>query len=155
EHLTQPGKPLSNLGVAAYHRDAAGDRAGALKTYDRWAMSLRDRHAYGACVQVAEEGLGRFPTGEAEEERVAAADLWISVCDGLEPLGQKKQAAQALDRAQNLVAEGRGPESRFLRAGIAMKQGQAALEAGEISKGESLLEQAQRDFAEGGHDRER
>jgi hypothetical protein len=92
EHLIQPGKPLSNYGLAAKYRDAAGDRAGALELYDRWAMALRDRHAYSACLQIAQEGMNRFPIGDEEPERTAVANLWLSVHDALAPLGKISEA---------------------------------------------------------------
>lgn len=69
EHLDQPGKPLPNFGIAAQHLAAAGDRAGAMKVYNRWALQLRDGHAYRASEQVAREGLQRFgkPFGATRE----------------------------------------------------------------------------------------
>src|SRR6185295_4173201 len=120
EHLVKRPGPLSDLGIAARHRDAAGDRAGALGVYDKWALQLRDRHAYFASFQVAQEGLRFFPANQDESEQVGTANLWISVHDGLRPLGRLEEAKRALEMALSLVADGTSSEATFVRAGTLM-----------------------------------
>jgi tetratricopeptide (TPR) repeat protein len=116
DHLERPGRPLSDLGAAAQHRDAAGDRAGAMGLYGRWAMALRDRNAYGACIQVAREGLATFPPGAAEDSRAGAAGLWLSIAQVSQPLGDLAAAELAVQEALALVAAPVGGAARRCRA---------------------------------------
>jgi tetratricopeptide (TPR) repeat protein len=155
EHLVQPGNPLSNYGLAARHRDAAGNRAGALETYGRWALSLRNRHAYAASLQIAEEGLQRHPAGKSEAEKVGAANLWVRKHDALEPLGRIEEAESTLETAFGLVSEGTSQEAKFLQAAIQMLQGRLLQQEGSVQKAIEKLEAAQRGFEQGGHLRER
>lgn len=143
EHLEKRPGPLSDLGLAAHHLDAAGERAGALRLFDRWAMSLRDGHAYRASEQVAREGLERYQPGKEEEEKVAAAEVWISVHDGLVPLGELPEAEECLDRADELLQASTTDAATFALASGAMRRGRllvgrgetpAALEAFEIAR---------------------
>jgi tetratricopeptide (TPR) repeat protein len=154
-HLVERPGPLSDLGIAARHRDAAGDRAGALDMYNRWALSLRDRHAYAACVHVAHEGLEAFPIRDNEAERVAAATLWVSIHDGFQTLGKLEGAWQALESASELLQEGVSPEAQFIEAGVSMLKGRLLVAAGRTREGEALLKDSLEGFARGGRQRER
>jgi tetratricopeptide (TPR) repeat protein len=155
EHLVQRGKPLTNFGIAARHRDAAGDRAGALRLYDRWAMRLRDRHAYAACIQITQEGLQIFTPGPSESERVAAAALWTTSHDGLTPLGFPRKAYAALEESSRLLENSSSVEARFQMAGTLMLKGRALLAAGNPREAEEELETALGLFTEGDHSLER
>ncbi len=155
EHFEKRDGPLSDFGIAARHRDAAGDRAGALELYDHWALQLRDRYAYVACIQVAQEGLAIFPPGESEPERVAAACLWTTSHDGLEPLGHLKEASSAVENALYLLTGCSGTDARFHQAGTRILKGRALVRAGSPREGESELELAVKLFTEGDHPRER
>ncbi|HYU31144.1 MAG TPA: hypothetical protein VEW48_03200 [Thermoanaerobaculia bacterium] len=155
EHLVQPGRPLSDYGIAARHRDAAGDRAGALGLYDQWALALRGRHAYSACLQIAQEGLQAFPAGEAEAEQVGAAQLWVSKHDALKLLGRIEEAVQALETAFGLIADGTSTEAKFFQAGIQMLQGRLLAQEGRLQRALDRFEAAQAGFENGGHLRER
>ncbi|MFY9821652.1 MAG: CHAT domain-containing protein [Thermoanaerobaculia bacterium] len=154
EHLVQPGKPLTNFGIAARHRDAAGDRAGALGVYDRWAMSLRDRHAYAACIQIAQEGLGRFPADDSEASRIGVAELWIRVSDGLAPLGLMADRAKVLETALTCLGGGDSKEWRFTRASINRRRGQDLVQKGDVHAAEKTLQEALSDFKKGNYERE-
>lgn len=155
EHLIQPGKPLSNFGVAARHRDAAGDRAGALALYHRWALTLRDQYAYVACVQIAQEGLEAFPPGKSEPELIAAAKLWISSHDGLTPLGNLDEANVALEKSLGFLAGCSEAESRFLQACIRVLKGRSLAAAHLTLEAQSELDHALTLFTEGNRSRER
>jgi hypothetical protein len=155
DHLVERLGPLSDLGAAAGHRDAAGDRAGALALYNRWALRLRDRHAYAACLQIAGEGLERFPAAEAEAERVSAAKLWVSIQDALVPLGKIGEADQALERARQQLENGTSPENRFMHSAVLMSKGRILIGRGLLEEAEALLECSLEGFRKGGHERER
>jgi tetratricopeptide (TPR) repeat protein len=155
EHLEERPGPPSDLGAAARHREAAGDRQGALRSYYRWAVGLRDRHAYRACVQIAREGLAAFPAGEGEAERAAAASLWLSVHDGLAPLGAVKGAREAIEKALELTAGATGPEALFASASAQLQRGRDLVRAGSIQEARSALEQAAVAFGKGGYARDR
>jgi tetratricopeptide (TPR) repeat protein len=154
EHLVERPGPLSDLGLAARHRNLAGDRAGALEMYDRWAMGLRNRHAYSACLQIAEEGLQTYRAGEAEAEQVGTANLWVRRHDALKPLGRIGEAVQALETAFGLVVEGASPEAKFHQAGIQMLQGRLLAQAGRPQEALDRFEAARMGFEKGGHLRE-
>jgi tetratricopeptide (TPR) repeat protein len=142
EHLVARPGPLSDLGVAARHRDAAGDRAGAIELYDRWAIQLRNRHAYAACVQIAREGLAEFPAGEAEAERVGAANLLLRVNDGLMRLGKIGEADQALAMALQLAEAGHSLGARFTHASALLRQGRRFVRSGRVAEATSSLQTA-------------
>jgi tetratricopeptide (TPR) repeat protein len=150
EHLVQPRKPLSNYGVAAHHKAAAGDRAGALGLYDRWAIALRNRHAYAACRQTAQAGLDRYPASEAEAERVAAARLWQRIHDGHLPLGKIAEAQEALDRVENLLTGATSPEARFVEASGLLRKGRLLVGLGQPQQAEEAFRSAVTLFADGG-----
>jgi tetratricopeptide (TPR) repeat protein len=154
DHLVHVGRPLSDLGIAAGHRDAAGDRAGALELYNRWALDLRGRHAYAACVQIAREGQSKFSAGNVEKERVGEANLWLCIHDGLEPLGKVEEAGAALDTALRLVETGKSDGASFTRASTRLRRGRLFVQAGLIQEAEAELEKAAADFAEGGYKRD-
>ncbi|MES1245196.1 MAG: CHAT domain-containing protein [Acidobacteriota bacterium] len=155
EHLVQPGRPLSNFGLAAWHRDAAGDRTGALGLYNQWALSLRDGHAYFACLQIAEEGLQKYPAGGDEAEQVGAAKLWVRKHDALEPLGQIEGAESALETAFGFVAGGTSPEAMFLQALIQRRQGGLLQQAGRLQEALEKFKAARKGYEQGNHPRER
>ncbi|MEA2694754.1 MAG: hypothetical protein QOJ16_4141, partial [Acidobacteriota bacterium] len=155
EHVVQPGRPLSDFGFAARHRNAAGDRAGALELYDRWALDLRYRHAYAACVQIAQEGLLAFPTGHAEAERVGAAKLWTRIYDGLVPLGNVSGADQALDTVI-LILEGlTSPEARLIYSSALLRRGRRLAASGQVTEAEGILEKSLEGFMQAGNNRDR
>lgn len=155
DHLVARSGPASDFGIAAWHRDAAGDRAGALGLYNRWAMSLRDRHAYSACLQIAEEGLQRYSASEDEAEQVGAAKLWVRRHDAMNPLGRIEEAESALEIAFGLVAGGASSEASFLRAGIQMLQGRLLQQAGRSQEAMERFEAARVGFEQGNHPQER
>ncbi len=155
EHLVQDGKPLSNFGIAAGHRDAAGDRVGALELYDNWAIRLRNRHAYFASLQVAKEGLRLFPIRNDDSEQVGAANLWISVHDAFQPLGRLEEARRALDTALGFLVDGVSPEALFTRAITLTWQGSLLWRDGSLREALERFEAARAGFEEGGHHRER
>ncbi|MFY9826753.1 MAG: CHAT domain-containing protein [Thermoanaerobaculia bacterium] len=155
EHFVKRAGPLSDFGSAARHRGAAGDRVGALELYHRWALSLRDRHAYAASIQIAQEGLQEFSPCEVEVEKVAAASLWNTIHDGLIRLGMISEAGAALTRAFDLVEGSASPEARFERARVRILRGRALANAGQPQEARLELEAAYTDLKEGGHERER
>ncbi|HBL31760.1 MAG TPA: hypothetical protein DD490_33470, partial [Acidobacteria bacterium] len=155
EHLVQPGKPLSDFGIAAGHRDAAGDRAGALELYGKWARSLRGRYAHSACLQIAREGIERFPIGTDEAERLALAKLLLSAHDALTPLGQIAQAKRQLAAALELLGAAQGEEALFIRACTRLLVGRALAGEGKTGQAVSELNGALADFEAGNHLRER
>lgn len=155
EYFTERPGPLSKFGIAARHLDAAGDRAGALGLYNRWALSLRDRHAYAACIAVAREGLEAFPAGEVEGEKVASARLWQSIHEGLEPLGELAGAEKALNEAERCLGEAAGPEARYARASGVLLRGRLIAGAGQPRLAEQVLLEALDGFTAGGHSLER
>ncbi|HEY6321510.1 MAG TPA: tetratricopeptide repeat protein [Thermoanaerobaculia bacterium] len=118
-------------------------------------MALRDRHAYRACVEVAREGLGAFPTDGSEAERAAAASVWLIVHDGLEPLGVVGEARQAIERALALTSGGTGPEALFAAAGAQLLMGRALMQGGDHDEARSRFEEAAAAFGKAGHTRER
>ena len=144
DHFEKREGPLSDFGIAARHRDAAGDRAGALGLYERWALSLRGRHAYAACIQVAQEGLKLFPPDEAEDSRIQAAELWLRISDGLEPLGRISERAMALSSALSSLGSGQSPEARFTRASIYLRQGRDQVQRGEVLQAEQTFQKGSR-----------
>lgn len=154
EHLVQPGKPLSNFGVAARHHDAAGDRARALKLYNSWAVTLRDRHAYVACVQVAREGLKIFPSGVAESERAESASLLVTIHEGLRPLGITDSNA-VLEEALVRLEGCDGPEAQFERARIRLLRGRLLGQQGNSKEAEKEFLAAAAALETGGHNEER
>jgi tetratricopeptide (TPR) repeat protein len=154
EHLVRPGKPLTNYGIAARHRDVAGDRAGALELYDQWAMSFRDRHAYIACVQVAQEGIERFPPDASEASRMGVARLWMRVADGLEPLGMVSDRTKSLELSLSCLGEGESKESRFTRASVNLRLGRDLIQKGEVHSAEERLQEALSDFKKGDYERD-
>jgi|GEM_PF-2819335 len=155
EHFEKREGPLSDFGTAARHRAAAGDRAGALGLYDRWAIRLRNRHAYAACIQIAQEGLEKFSSGEVQEEKVEAASLWNTTHDGLVRLGMVLEAGSALVQALDLVEGCTSPEARFQRARALLLRGRAFVDKGHPTEAQQDLEAAATDLKKGGHERER
>ena len=155
EHLVQEGKPLTNFGIAAHHRDAAGNREGALELYNRWAMSLRDKHAYGACVQIAQEGLRTFKPSGLEAERVAVATLCNIAHNGLKVLGQLQEARAALEKSVSLLEGCDSAKARFHQAGTRMLKGRDLFTAGLPRQAEMELQIALKLFTEDDHLRER
>ena len=154
DHLVKPGKPLSNLGLAAGHLDASGDRAGALKLFNRWALTLRERHAYRACEQVARRALAEMPPDDSEAARVAAAQLLIRVHDGLQPLGELRIAESALEDAEQRLAGLASKDARFLRAGVQMHKASLLAGRGEPELALEAFEAAKLGFSEAGAERE-
>ena len=150
----RPG-PLSDLGLAAGHLDAAGERAGALLLYDRWALRLRNRHAYGASALVAREGLARFAPSAAEAERAAAANLWLSIADAAESLGEIESQRDALAAAENAVGEGSGPEVREVRGSHALRLGGRRRLGGDMPGAEECFRRAAQLFGSLGNAAER
>jgi tetratricopeptide (TPR) repeat protein len=146
EHWVQRPGPLSDLGLAAHHQDAAGDRAGALGLYHRWALQLRDRHAYRACEQVAREGLRSFPPGEETALRVAGASLLLSVHDGLVPLGELGSALDALDEAEGCLAQSKGQAAEYQRGSLELRKGRLAVRRGDLQLATSSFEKARESF---------
>src|SRR6185436_3849963 len=118
-------------------------------------ITLRDRHAYSACFQIAQEGLDRFQTGDGESERVAAASLWRRKHDALTPLGQITQEMDALVTALELIGEAEGEEARFSRASARLRMGRALAQAGDVRQALIQLEAALADFEEGNHPKDR
>ena len=154
EHFEKRDGPLSDFGIAARHRETAGDRAGALGLYNRWALNLRNRHAYVACIQVAHEGLERFSPAAAEPQKVQAAQLLLSVSDGLELLGRMPELRTALGSALTLLGEASSSEARYVRASIHLRNGRDLARAGERQAAESVLEAALSAFKAGDHDKD-
>ncbi|HXO40183.1 MAG TPA: AAA family ATPase [Thermoanaerobaculia bacterium] len=154
-HLVAPGRPLSDLGAAARHRDAAGDRAGALRLWSEWAATLRRRHAYLASAQLASQGLAAFPAGDDEGERAAAASLWLEIHQGLEPLGAIEDARAAIEKALALTAGATAPEALYVAAGAHLMKGRDQIHAGAVQEARSALEKAAAVFGEGGHAHDR
>ncbi len=154
EHLEKREGPFSDFGIAARHRDAAGDRAGALELYDRWAMSLRDEYAYAASIQIAQEGMERFPSNSFESLRVGTANLWLSVADGLGPLGMIYDRAKALEISLSCLGEGESSELRFTRASINFRMGRDLIQRGETHLAEARLQEALSDFKKGDYERD-
>jgi tetratricopeptide (TPR) repeat protein len=143
DHLEQAGRPLSDLGAAARHRDAAGDRAGAIGLYARWAVALRDRNAYGASTQVAREGVAAFPAGAAEETRAGAAGLWLCIAQVSRKLGDLAAAEAAVREALSLVAAPAGAAARRSRA-LALGERAAFLAArGQLDEALRMLREEQ------------
>jgi hypothetical protein len=155
EHLVQRPGTLSDFGTAARHRDAAGDRAGALGLYNEWAKVLRDKHAYAACEQVAREGLATYPAGDSEPERAGAAKLWLRIYDALQPLGERREANAALEEALHSLGEADSSAARFARAGTRRRRGRERLTDGQPQEAEVELQAAADDFTAGGFSRER
>jgi tetratricopeptide (TPR) repeat protein len=154
EHLVQLGKPTINFGIAARHRDAAGDRAGALELYGRWARSLRDRHAYAACIQIAKEGLDRFPPATSEDLRTAAAKLWLAISDGLDYLGMISGRTSALENVLTCLGEGESREARFTRASVNLRLGRDLVQRGDVHVAGERLQDAFLDFKKGEYERD-
>ncbi len=155
QHLENRPGTLADFAPAAHHRDAAGDREGALQSYSRWALGLRDRHAYRACIQVARQGLALFPAGQGETERAAAAHLWLRVHDGLEPLGAIPEARAAIATALDLTAGATGSTALFAAASAHLRRGRDLSRAGVLQDAQAALELAAAAFGEGGHQRDR
>ncbi|RIL09509.1 hypothetical protein DCC79_10860, partial [bacterium] len=146
EHFQTPGRLLSDYEIAAHHLAQAGDPAGALGLYDRWAIALRDRHAYMAAAQVALQGMQEIGHDGSEAARVAEANLWTRVHDGLLPLGDVKAAAAALDRAEVVLAGLEGRDAVFMSAGTNMLKGRLLVTSGDVSGATVLLEKARAGF---------
>lgn len=146
EHLVERPGPLSDLGIAARHRDMAGDRAGALEMYVRWAVALRDGHAYAACREIANEGLYREHINASEPERVAAANLWLTIHDASVPLGELSPAASALDESWALLGEGSSEGARNCRAGIHRRKASILAQSGYPREAQEELERALTEF---------
>ncbi len=155
DHLVARPGILSDLGAAARHREAAGNRAGALELYTRWAIKLRDQYAYAACIQIAREGLETFSFTDNEAERVGAAKLWLLISDGYEPLGKPVEARAALESALPFVANGESAEAHFYEASARLRKGRALIQEGLPREAEKELEQAVASFAAGGYEKDR
>ncbi|HEX4952700.1 MAG TPA: tetratricopeptide repeat protein [Thermoanaerobaculia bacterium] len=162
-HFQQAGRTPSDLGIAAGHLDAAGDRVGATELYQYWAIQLRDRHCCGASRLVAREGLMRFPPSNTESGRAAASNLWLSLGDAAEALGDDEALSQALRVAGELLVTGSGPKIRYARARHALLCGRRQLALGDhdgaawwfrgaadLSSGLGRVGQRLRAFAVGG-----
>jgi hypothetical protein len=130
EHYEKRGGPLSDLGAAARHRDAAGDRTGALRLYGRWARAVHEPGAISASQQIAGQGLVEFPPGEREAERVAAAELWLLFGDGWDLLDNDAKEARSLEEALALLAGAESTEARFVRASALLRRGGPLARAG-------------------------
>src|SRR5262249_25942982 len=131
------------------------DRAGALELYNRWAVFLRNKHAYAGCLQIAHDGLAKFPAGKQEGERVWAAELWVRTHDGLLPLGLPKEASVGLERALELLENLESPDARFAQADAHLNKGRFLVQAGQPQEAQLELEAAAASLAAGGHERER
>ena len=152
--VERPGA-LSDLGAAARHLDAAGDRAGALELYNRWALKLRDRYAYAACIQVAQEGLEALPIRNNEAERVAAAGLWRRIHDGLTSLGKLAEASAALEASLRLAETTEGLQARFSEGSARLRKGKLLAREGRRQEAEEELGKALSSFAAAGSERDR
>ncbi|HEX6904040.1 MAG TPA: tetratricopeptide repeat protein [Thermoanaerobaculia bacterium] len=155
EHFEKREGPLSDFGIAARHRDRAEDRAGALEDYNQWAIGLRERHAYTACIQTAREGLVTYPPRVIEEERIKAAALWLRSNDGLRPLGAIAEADHCLEQALTLLTGSSSPRAIFQLASTRLRKGGALIGAGRVKEAEAELQLAAEEFASGGHSRDR
>jgi tetratricopeptide (TPR) repeat protein len=151
EHFVQPGRPLSNVGIAARHRDAAGDRVGALGLYGLWAQALRRRHAYVACVQIAREGLKIFPLGEVEQEKVASATLLNTLHDAFMPLGMIAESNAVLEEALTLLDGCDSPDARLHRARTRYLRGRLLMQQGDPKGAEKELLAVATDLEASGH----
>lgn len=149
EHFEKREGPLADFGIAARHRDAAKDRAGALRLYKRWAISLRNRNAYGACIQIAKEGLRRFPPDESEKSQIGAANLWLVVADGLSPFGLFYDRALALESSLTCIDKGESKETRFIRASVNLRMGRDLIQKGVFHAAEEKLQEAISEFRKG------
>jgi tetratricopeptide (TPR) repeat protein len=125
-----------------------------LGLYNRWALALRNRYAYVACIQVAQEGLEQFQPDSSEPQRIAVAKLLMSVSDGLGPMGRISERTATLDAALGILVEAVSPEARFTRASINLRKGRDLYQQGNIQGAESVLQAALFDFKEGGHKRD-
>jgi tetratricopeptide (TPR) repeat protein len=139
EYLVQPGRPLYDLGIAARHRDAAEDRAGALNLYKLWVLQLRDRNAYVACTQIAREGLQRFPPGEFEEEKAASASLLNMIHENSVTLGLTEDSNVALESSLALLEDCDSPEACFQRAWAQILRGRVLIQRGNPYEAEKEL----------------
>src|SRR5882724_4347664 len=151
EHLVERPGPLSDFGAAARHRDAAGDRAGALALYNLWALAMREGHAYAACVQIAHEGLLAFATGESEAERIEAAKLWTNIHDGLEPLGKIAEADETLADALQVLEGLTSPEAGFFYSSLLLRRGRRLASSAQVAEAEDNLAKSLAGFTQGGH----
>jgi tetratricopeptide (TPR) repeat protein len=154
DHLKH-GRPLSNLGVAARHRYAGGDLAEARWLYNQWALALRNKYAYAACLEVAREGIEAFPLGDSERERAGVASLWISIHDGLLPLGNVYAAREALAIALDSLKGSDGPDVYFCRATIRWKEGRLLILTGKTQEATEKFEESLANLARGDYKREK
>jgi tetratricopeptide (TPR) repeat protein len=154
EHYAGRQGPLSDYALAAFHLAAAGDRAGALEMYQRWALALRDGHAYRACEQVAHGGLRHLPLDHTEACRVAAANLYMGVHDALVPLGELHEADAALDQAQALLAGLASKAVDFARAALSLNRAERLANTGQVQPAADAYEAARAGFAGAGAERE-
>jgi tetratricopeptide (TPR) repeat protein len=129
EHMVKRPGLLSDLGIAAWHFDAAGERAKALERYRFWANTLRDRNAYAACVQVARQGLALFPPGEDENARTQAAFLHARIHEALSGLGEIHEAEKALASGLFFLQRGIYPEAE---ADLRLLKGRAFVRSGRL-----------------------
>ncbi len=152
EHFEKRKGPLSDYGIAARHRDRAGDRAGALGLYQLWAFQLYSRHAYAASLQIAGDGIQKFPASQNEAEKIATAGLLNVMHEALTSIGAVLEAQTVLSQALELLQDTKRnlerAKSHWLRASLLSREGK-------LREAEAELQEALSQLVEEEHARER
>lgn len=154
EHLRQRPGRLADLGIAARHHDAAGDRTAALACYVNWTAALNRRHGYAAAVAKAAEGLARFAP-ETDEARCQAARLYCQVATAQDVMARPGDADSALDQAEALLARVPPKSASFEVGSVALRRADQARTKGDLDRSVALARIAASAFKEADASRDR